>query len=153
MVAEIVSHSNYLHIRKRVASKLTSAYVNVYADALYNALLRYAREAGELKKEICRVEKRLAQLGYATEARFAPVLLNIDFTRANMKAHLYDQTVLEGMATSCPQNRGYHRKLPRQRCVGQRRAKDPQSEGMYRSLSDRLSGIIRTRTPARVWSL
>ncbi len=39
----------YLYVRKRVASRLTSTYVDVYSDELYAALLRYARESRELK--------------------------------------------------------------------------------------------------------
>lgn len=93
----------YLYIRKRAAGKLTSTYVDTYSDDLHAALLRYAKEARELKKGIRRVEKRLAQLGYATEELSDRVLLNIDFARANMKANIYDQAVLEGVATSFPQ--------------------------------------------------
>ena len=95
--------SKYLYVRKRVAGKLTTTYVGVYSDDLYAALLRYAKEARELKKGIRSVEKRLAQLGYATEELSDRVILNIDFARANMKANIYDQAVLEGVATSFPQ--------------------------------------------------
>lgn len=93
----------YLYIRKRVAGKLTSTYVDRYSDDLYAALLRYAKEARALKKEIRHIEKRLAQLGYATEELSNQVILNIDFARANLKANIYDQAVLEGVATSFPQ--------------------------------------------------
>ena len=96
-------NGKYLYIRKRIASKLTSTYVDVYSYDLYAALLRYSREARELRREIRRVEKRLAQLGYATEELSDRVLLNIDFARANMKTNIYDQAVLEGVATSYPQ--------------------------------------------------
>lgn len=93
----------YLYIRKRVASRLTSEYVGVYTDDLYQLLLRNSREARELRKQIRRVEKKLAELGYS-EADLSPrVLLNLDFARANMKASIYDQAVLEGVATSFPQ--------------------------------------------------
>ena len=93
----------YLYIRKRVASRLTSTYVDVYSDELYAALLRYAREAREFRKEIRHIDKRLAQLGYAEEELSESVILNIEFARANMKANIYDQAVLEGVATSFPQ--------------------------------------------------
>ena len=93
----------YLYVRKRVAGKLTSTYVDVFSDDLYAALLRYTREARELKKGVRRIEKRLAELGYATEELSDKVILNIDFARANMKANIYDQAVLEGVATSFPQ--------------------------------------------------
>lgn len=42
----------YLHVRKRVGSRLTSTYVDVYSDELYQLLLRNAREARELHKQI-----------------------------------------------------------------------------------------------------
>ena len=95
--------AKYLYVRRRVAGKLTSTYVDVFSDDLYAALLRYVREARELKREIRRIEKRLAELGYATEELSDKVILNIDFARANMKANIYDQAVLEGVATSFPQ--------------------------------------------------
>ena len=93
----------YLYIRKRVAGKLTSTYVDVFSDELYAALIRYTREARELRKGVRRIEKRLAELGYAMEELSDKVILNIDFARANMKANIYDQAVLEGVATSFPQ--------------------------------------------------
>lgn len=93
----------YIYIRKRVGSRLTSEYVDVYSDTLYQILLRNSRESRELKKQIRKIEKQLAQLGY-TESELPPrVILNIDFARANMKASIYDQAVLEGVATSFPQ--------------------------------------------------
>lgn len=93
----------YLYIRKRVAGKLTSTYVGVYTDDLYNLLLRNTKEAREIKKELRRVEKQLANLGYAEDELPANVINNIAFARANMKMNIYDQAVLEGVATSFPQ--------------------------------------------------
>ena len=93
----------YLYIRKRIASRLTSEYVDVYSDTLYQTLLRNAREARELKKQIRRIEKQLAQQGYTESELSDRVILNIDFARANMKANIYDQAVLEGVATTFPQ--------------------------------------------------
>ena len=93
----------YLYVRKRVASRVTSEYVGVYTDDLYQLLLRNGREAKELRKQIRRIEKKLAELGYS-EADLSPrVLLNLDFARVNMKASIYDQAVLEGVATTFPQ--------------------------------------------------
>ena len=93
----------YLYVRKRVASRQTSTYVDVYSDELYQLLLRSAREARELRKTIRRTEKALAALGWQDGELSADVLLNLDFARANMKANIYDQAVLEGVATSFPQ--------------------------------------------------
>ena len=93
----------YLYVRKRVAGKLTSTYVDKYSEELYAALLRYSKDARELRKGIRHIDKRLAELGYATGMLSEKVILNIDFARANMKANIYDQAVLEGVATSFPQ--------------------------------------------------
>ena len=93
----------YLYVRKRVGSRLTSTYVDAYSDELYQLLLRNAREARELRKQIRRVEKELAALGYEETELSPRVTLNLDFARANMKANIYDQAVLEGVATTYPQ--------------------------------------------------
>lgn len=83
----------YIYIRKRTAGKLTSVYVDIYSDELYQLLLRNAREARELNKAIRKINKELT----------LRVLQNLDFARANMKMNIYDQAVLEGVATSFPQ--------------------------------------------------
>ncbi len=93
----------YLYIRKRIASRLTSTYVGIYSDDLYEALLRYHKNSKDIRKQIRKIEKRLAELGYKTEELENDVLLNIDFARANMTVNIYDQAVLEGVATSFPQ--------------------------------------------------
>lgn len=56
--------NKYLYIRKRVAGKLTSTYVGIYSDELYNLLLKNAKEAREIKKELRSIEKQLINLGY-----------------------------------------------------------------------------------------
>lgn len=97
------SGGKYLYIRKRVAGKLKSTYVDVYSDELYQLLLRNAREARELNKSIRKINKELLALGYEDKALPVRVLQNLDFARANMKMNIYDQAVLEGVATSFPQ--------------------------------------------------
>ena len=93
----------YLYVRKRVAGKLTSTYVGVYTEELYNLLLRNAREAREIRKSLRNIEKQLAAAGYTEDELSVDVVNNIAFARANMKMNIYDQAVLEGVATSLPQ--------------------------------------------------
>ena len=93
----------YLYVRKRVAGKQTSTYVGVYSEELYNILLRNAREAREIRRSLRNIEKRLAIAGYSEDELSADVINNIAFARANMKINIYDQAVLEGVATSFPQ--------------------------------------------------
>lgn len=93
----------YLYVRKRVSGKQTSTYVGVYTDELYNLLLRNAREIREINRELRSLAKQLAVAGYSESELSADVILNIEFARANMKMSIYDQAVLEGVATSFPQ--------------------------------------------------
>ena len=93
----------YLYVRKRIGSRVVSTYVGIYSDELYQLLLRSAKEGRELRRQVRRLSRKLADLGY-TESVLAPkVVENLDFARANMKANIYDQAVLEGVATSFPQ--------------------------------------------------
>ena len=50
-----------------------------------------------------KVEKQLAELGFTENELDSFVILNLDFARANMKLSIYEQAVLEGVATSFPQ--------------------------------------------------
>ena len=93
----------YLYVRKRVGSRLTSTYVDAYSDELYQLLLRNSRDSRELQKLIRQAEKQLAELGHEERELSPRVTLNLDFARANMKASIYDQAVLEGVATTFPQ--------------------------------------------------
>ena len=97
------SGGKYLYIRKRIGGRLTSTYIDVYSEELYQLLLRNAKELRELKKNIRHIDKRLVELGYSSSVLDSRILMNLDFARANMKANIYDQAVLEGVATSFPQ--------------------------------------------------
>ena len=57
-----VNGIKYLYIRKRVAGKLTSTYVDAYSDELYQLLLRNAKERKDLSKSIRKINKELADM-------------------------------------------------------------------------------------------
>lgn len=92
----------YIYLRKRVLGKNTSTYIDVYSDALFAAISSLLQEAKQLTKRIRGIDKELAVLGYSARELSPRVLLNIDFARANMKANIYDQAILEGIATTFP---------------------------------------------------
>jgi len=93
----------YLYVRKRELGKLASIYVDKFSDELYQTLLRYSKESRQLQKEIREIEKQLAMLGYTASDLSPKVELNLEFARVNMKANIYDQAILEGVATTFPQ--------------------------------------------------
>ena len=98
-----IDGNKYLYVRKRIGSRLTSTYVDVYSDDLYQLLLRSNKEAKELRKSIRKTDRQLAELGFSSSELPERVILNLEFARANMKANIYSQAVLEGVATSFPQ--------------------------------------------------
>ena len=92
----------YIYIRKRVLGRNTSTYVNLYSDELFVSISRLLKDAKEYKKQIRKINNELAKLGYTEQKLSSRVLLNIDFARANMKSNIYDQAILEGIATTFP---------------------------------------------------
>ena len=93
----------YLYVRKRIGGRNTSTYVDVYSETLHQLLLKNARERRELEKKSRQLSYELLSLGYTDEDIDPAVQKNLDFARANMKVNIYDQAVLEGIATSFPQ--------------------------------------------------
>jgi prophage maintenance system killer protein len=93
----------YLYVRKRIGGRNTSTYVDLYSETLYQLLLKNARERRELEKTLRRIDRKLLQLGYTEEDLDPQVQKNLDFARINMKSNIYDQAILEGVATSFPQ--------------------------------------------------
>ncbi len=57
-----------------------SEYAAFYSGALYQTMLGDARESRELKKHIRKIEKQLAQLGYAKRELSSCVMLDIGYT-------------------------------------------------------------------------
>ena len=98
-----VSGQKYLYTRKRVGSRLTSNYVGKYSEELHQLLLRNIAEARQIRKELRKVDKKLAELGYQEGGLSPQVIQNLAYARAHMKNNIYDQAVLEGVATSFPQ--------------------------------------------------
>ena len=97
------SSGKYLYMRKRIGGRLTSTYVDVYSDDLYTLLLQNSKELRSLRRSVRRIDNELAKLGYKSSELSPRVIQNLAFARANMKVNIYDQAVLEGVATSFPQ--------------------------------------------------
>jgi hypothetical protein len=92
----------YIYIRKKILGKNKSTYLNVYSDEIFASISTLLMDAKKLKKEIRKIEKRLHALGYSDIELSSDVLFNIDFARSNMKECIYDQAILEGIATTFP---------------------------------------------------
>ena len=98
-----VNEQKYIYVRKREAGKYKSTYIDKYSEELYALAINQSQQIRAVKKQLRKIEKELAKLGY-TESELTPrVKLNIDFARANVKSLIYDQAVLEGVSTTFPQ--------------------------------------------------
>ncbi len=97
-----ISGKQYLYIRKRELDKVKSTYVGEYNEDLYKLLVKNNAEAKLLRKEIRKIDKELAILGYKDANLDNKVILNLEFARVNMKKIIYDQAVLEGVGTTFP---------------------------------------------------
>lgn len=94
--------NKYIYLRKKVLGRYTSTYIDVYSDGLFASISKLLKDAKDYKKQIRIINKKLAELDYSEQELTPRILLNIDFARANMKSNIYDQAVLEGIATTFP---------------------------------------------------
>lgn len=93
----------YIYVRKKEAGRNTSTYIDKYSEELYATAINQSQEIRSIKKQIRKIGKELAELGYQESDLTPRILLNIDFARANVKSLIYDQAVLEGVSTTFPQ--------------------------------------------------
>lgn len=98
-----IDGKDYIYLRKRIGSKITSTYIDIYSEDLFNKIQRNNIELRRLKKELRKIDKELALLNYEANGLENNVILNIDFARRMVKEVIYDQAVLEGCATTFPQ--------------------------------------------------
>lgn len=96
------SGRKYIYLRKKNNNKYKSTYVGVYSDNLFAAIAKLLKEKKEYEKQLRILEKKLNNLGYVDIELNHEVLLNIDFARINMKNSIYNQAILEGIATTFP---------------------------------------------------
>lgn len=100
---KIVNDQKYIYVRKREAGKYKSTYVDKYSEEMYAMAVNQSQQIRAAKKQLRKIEKELAELGYEENELSPRVRLNIDFARANVKSLIYDQAVLEGVSTTFPQ--------------------------------------------------
>ncbi len=98
-----VNNEKYIYVRKRELGKYKSTYIDKFSPELYALAVNQSLEIRAIKKQLRKIEKELAALGYKESELSPRVILNIDFARANVKSLIYDQAVLEGISTTFPQ--------------------------------------------------
>lgn len=94
------SSNRYIYVHYREDGILLTKYVGEYSDELHNLILNNTIRAKELKKEIKKIEKQLKKLNYIDEELSPEVEKNIDFAKRHLVDNIYNQAILEGVATT-----------------------------------------------------
>lgn len=93
-------NKKYIYVHFREDGLSLTKYVGEYTDELYNLILNNNKTARELKHRLRQVEKQLKKLNYIEKDLSEKVAMNIDFARRHMVDTVYNQAVLEGVATT-----------------------------------------------------
>ena len=94
------NNKKYVYVHYRDKGIALTKYVGEYSDELYNSILYANAMVKVLKKELRKIEKQLKNLGYIEKDLNINVALNIDFAKSHIVATIYNQAVLEGVATT-----------------------------------------------------
>ena len=94
------SSNRYIYVHYREDGILLTKYIGEYSDELHNLILNNTIRAKELKKEIRKIEKQLKKLNHIDEELSSEVEKNIDFAKRHLVDNIYNQAILEGVATT-----------------------------------------------------
>lgn len=94
------SSNRYIYVHYREDGILLTKYVGEYSDELHNLILNNTIKAKELKKEIKKIEKQLKKLNHIDEELSTEIKKNIDFAKRHLVDNIYNQAILEGVATT-----------------------------------------------------
>ena len=90
----------YIYVHFRENGIALTRYAGEFSEDLYNLILKNSVRAKAIKKELRRVEKQLKLSGYEKSEIPESVRLNIDFANRHLVDTIYNQAVLEGIATT-----------------------------------------------------
>ena len=94
------SSNRYIYVHYREDGILLTKYVGEYSNELHNLILNNTIKAKELKKEIKKIEKQLKKLNHIDEELSPEIEKNIDFAKRHLVDNIYNQAILEGVATT-----------------------------------------------------
>ena len=90
----------YIYVHFREDGVALTKYVGEYSDELYNLVLNNSIKAKELKRKIREIKKKLKQFNYIEEELSEKVEKSIDFAKRHLVSTIYNQAILEGVATT-----------------------------------------------------
>lgn len=93
-------NKKFIYVHYREDGKLINKYVGEYSDDLYNVILNNNILAKSLKLELKEINKKLKNENINETELTEEVKLNVDFAKRNLVDTIYNQAVLEGIATT-----------------------------------------------------
>ena len=90
----------YIYIHTRYSGKLLTQYVGEYSETLHNLILKNNKKAKVLKAELKNIASQLEKINYMPRELSEKVKSNIDLARRNIVHTIYEQAILEGVATT-----------------------------------------------------
>lgn len=91
----------YIYVHYRLDGVLSTKYAGEYSDVLYNLIRNNTELAKNFKKRLKEINKTLKELNYIeAEGVDEKVAINIDLARRYLVNSIYEQAVLEDMATT-----------------------------------------------------
>lgn len=94
------NHKKYIYAHFSEDGIRLTRYVGEYSPELLNLIVNNSVKAKEIKKRLRQITKQLKKLNYAEVEIDEAVAQNIDFARRQLVNTIYDQAILEGVATT-----------------------------------------------------
>lgn len=93
-------NKKYIYTHRREDGRMVTDFIGEYSDELLKLVSTNNLRAKEIKKVIKEIEKELAKTNYVETEIPEHVCRNIDYAKRNLVNSIYDQAVLEGVATT-----------------------------------------------------
>ncbi len=93
-------NKKYIYTHTKEDGLQKTNYIGEYSDDLYNLILSNNIKAKQIKKNIREIAKKLKELNYVDEELSIEVSRNIDFAKKHLVDTIYNQAILEGVATT-----------------------------------------------------
>ncbi len=90
----------YIYVHTYNDGIKSTKYIGDYTDVLYKMICEQNIAAKEIKKELRMINKKLEALNYVDKDLGEDVQNNIDFARRHLVDTIYQQAILEGVATT-----------------------------------------------------
>lgn len=91
---------DYIYTHYREDGILLTKYVGEYSDELYNLIINNNNRVKDYKKRLRTINKKLDEFKVFENIKDFKFNMNVDFAKSNLTSMIYDQSIVEGIATT-----------------------------------------------------